>query len=462
MAGHIRRRSLTSHIAKAVFATRIAATPMTFRPTPGAFVAAVNQRFFYGWLVLFAAAIGMFATGPGQSYSFSVFVDPIAADLRIGATEVASAYGLATLFAAFALPFVGRLVDLYGARIVLVCVAILLGFASLGFALVDDVVTLTIGFGVLRFLGQGALMLICANLVSQWFIRRRGLAMSLMMLGFAASMALYPPIGERLIGDLSAPGADPGQWRGAWPWFAGMTWVLLLPLAAIVVRGRPEDVGLRPDGDSLPERAAAAAEQETGAAAITGATLRQALGTPAFYIIAAGLFSMSMLSTGLHFFQVSIFRDQGLDTETAARVFTVIAVAMAVAMPVIGRLLDRFDPRVAFIAALVCQAASLTAAALVDDLGTALVYGVLFGLNNAANMVVATFLWARYFGRRHLGSIMGMAQMLGVVGASLGPLPLGAGHDLFGEYSRILLLLAVIPLLLGVAAVFLKPPRDYA
>jgi len=237
--------------------------------------------------------------------------------------------------------------------------------------------------------------------------------------------------------------------------------VLLLPLAAVVVRGRPEDVGLRPDGARLPDLAEAAAEQASGTDAIEGATLRQALATPAFYIIAAGLFSMSMLSTGLHFFQVSIFRDQGLDAATAARVFMLIAVAMAASMPLIGRLLDRFDPRVAFVGALVCQAASLAAAAFVGDLATALVYGVVFGLNNGANMVVATYMWARYFGRRHLGSIMGLAQMLGVVGASLGPLPVGAGHDAFGAFSHILLLLAAFPLLLGVAAVFLKPPRSY-
>lgn len=428
-------------------------------PPTSLFVAVVNRRFFYGWVVLLVGAVGLFASGPGQSYTFSVFVGPIAADLQMSGTGVASAYGLATLVAAFALPFVGRLIDLYGTRIVLTGVAAALGGACIGFGQVADPVTLTIGFGVMRFLGQGALMLICSNLVAQWFSARRGLATSLMMLGFCASMAVYPPLGELLIGvhgDDASTAAAPGAWRDAWTWFGVMTWVLLLPLALFVVRGRPEDVGLLPDGARLPELAAAGGPPAVST--ITGSTLGQALRTPAFYIITGGMFSISMLSTALHFFQISIFTSQGVDSETAARLFTVIAIAMAVSMPVIGRLLDRFDPRVAFIGGLVVMSASLLMAGFVHDLTTALIYGVIFGINNAANLVVVTFVWPRYFGRRHLGSIMGMAQMSGVVGASLGPLLLGAGFDLLGSYRPVLMLLAGLPMLAAIAAVFLKRP----
>ena len=422
--------------------------PLNAPPSP--FIAAINRRLFYGWLVLFAAAIGMFASGSGQSFTFSVFVDPIAADLQIGNTAVASAYGLATLMAAFALPYLGRLLDLFGARVVLLGVGAALGLACIGFSFVTDTVTLTIGFGVLRFLAQGSLMLICANMVAQWFSRRRGLAMSLMMLGFCASMAIYPPLGELL----ADGGEEVTAWRGAWPWFGILTWVVLLPVAIFLVRGRPEDVGLLPDNARMPDRFSAA----RGPVAITGATLKQALRSPTFYIVAASLFSLSMLGTALHFFQVSIFKDRGLDAEVAARVFTVIAVSMAVAMPLIGRLMDRFDPRYALVGALVCQSASLVAASLVSNLTSAMIYGVIFGINNAANMVIGTFVWPRYFGRRHLGSIMGVAQMVGVVGASVGPLPLGAGYDLFGHYSETLLLLALLPGLVAVAALFLKRP----
>ena len=76
-------------------------------------VAKVNGKFFYGWIILMAAGAGIFASGPGQSHTFSVFIGPISRDLGVGATAISSAYGLATLIAALGLPFVGRLVDRY-------------------------------------------------------------------------------------------------------------------------------------------------------------------------------------------------------------------------------------------------------------------------------------------------------------------------------------------------------------
>ncbi|MDG1273912.1 MAG: MFS transporter, partial [Alphaproteobacteria bacterium] len=68
-------------------------------------VTRVNNKFFYGWTILAVAGFGIFASGPGQSHTFSVFIGPISRDLGVGATAISSAYGLATLIAALGLPF---------------------------------------------------------------------------------------------------------------------------------------------------------------------------------------------------------------------------------------------------------------------------------------------------------------------------------------------------------------------
>jgi MFS family permease len=124
----------------------------------------INDRVFYGWVVLAVAALGLFASGPGQSHIFSVFVLPIREDLGISRTAVASAYALATLVAALGLPYVGRLIDRFGARRVVLAVALLFGAAAIAFGQVTSLFWLTVGFAALRFLGQGSLMLNCANL----------------------------------------------------------------------------------------------------------------------------------------------------------------------------------------------------------------------------------------------------------------------------------------------------------
>jgi nitrate/nitrite transporter NarK len=86
-------------------------------------------------------------------------------------------------------------------------------------------------------------------------------------------------------------------------------------------------------------------------------------------------------------------------------------------------------------------------------------YAVVFGLNNAAVQTHYTYVWPRFFCRRHLGSIQGTAQTIGIVGASVGPLPFGAAFDLFGNYVGALLVFAVLPVLCAGAILLMKLPR---
>ena len=146
-------------------------------------VAATQGRFFYGWVIVAVASLGIFTSGPGQSHTFSVFLDPIGKDLGISNSTLASAYGLATLVAAFALPQMGKLIDKLGVRKGMIIVVAGLGLACLLFGAAANFLWLAVGFALLRFLGQGSLMMGSANVVSQWFSKSRGLAMSFMMLG---------------------------------------------------------------------------------------------------------------------------------------------------------------------------------------------------------------------------------------------------------------------------------------
>lgn len=464
---------------------------------PDAFVHRIDRRFFYGWLMVAAGALILFASGPGQSHTFGVFLTEVTRDLRLSHTEVSFAYGAATLAAAFGLPFAGRHVDRRGARRVLAVVSLLLGGAAIAFGFVNGLVVLALGFAAVRYLGQGCLFLCANNVVAQWFERRRGFALSLVWLGFSASVALHPPFAQWLIETVG--------WREAWLWLGLSSWALLLPVLWLV-RNRPEDVGLRPDGGPPPEPGGGAlsgahpdlppgsagppASRDDGycgrdtsvpressdsgpadpgdpapsrrAAAhpeITGLTLRQALRTSAFWIIAGGLSLIALLMTGLFFHQVAIFQLRGLDTHVATRVFAITALVSVVSAPVLGRIMDRAPSRLVFAGALVVMAAALAALRLVDDIATAIAYALVFGLANASMQVNVGYLWADYFGRRRLGSIQGSGQTALIVGASLGPLPFSLSLDLTGDYSAALVGSAALTVLAALtAAVFLRYP----
>ena len=413
-----------------------------------AVVTRTQNHFFYGWAIVVVSALGIFTSGPGQSHTFSVFIGPISEDLGISNSMISTSYGIATLAAALLLPQTGRLVDRFGPRLSLIAITVLLGFACMFFGAAANFLWLAVAFALLRFFGQGSLMLGCANMVSQWFSRKRGFAMGLMALGFGLSMAVHPPLGKYLI--------DVVGWRQAWVILGLLTWVLMLPPLLFLAIDKPEDVGLRPDGARMVKSG-----EETGENEISGLDLKQAMATPAFYIISAGWFAIAMLVTTLHFWQVEVLtRDGGIAKDQAAQAFTISAIAMVAAMPLVGRLFDTLRTRFVFALALTITSASLVLITFAQDTATGLLYAVVFGLNNAFSMTMFGYIWPRYFGRKHLGAIQGTGQMIGVFGASLGPLPVGWAFDTFGDATWTLRLLAVIPLVIALLAlVMLRTPQ---
>ena len=407
----------------------------------------VNAKFFYGWIIVGIANIGIFSSGPGQSHTFSVFVEPISQDLELSSASIASAYGLATLIAAFLLPYMGKIIDRYGARVSLIIISIILGVSCIFFGAASNFLMLTVGFGFLRFFGQGSLMLGCANLVSQWFDSKRGFAMSLMALGFGMSMAIHPPVSQFLI--------DQYGWKYAWIILGISTWIIMVPALFILAWNNPENIGLKPDGVKKSNL------KNDEVEAIEGLNLTEALKENSFYILAAMWFGMAMLVTTLHFYQVTILTNQGITTEFAASLFTVSAFAMVVFMPLVGKFFDNFPTKYVLATGLLINSISLISITYSNSEAYSLFYAVSFGINNAFSMTMFGYIWPRYFGRKHLGSIQGTGQMIGVIGASLGPLPVGFAIDYLGSSLITIRYLSVYPIIMAVIIImFLKSPSS--
>ncbi|GIK42631.1 MAG: hypothetical protein BroJett011_64640 [Chloroflexota bacterium] len=155
--------------------------------------------FFYGWVILVVGTIGIAMMGPSQTFTISVFIDDFIKDLGISRANISLLYGLATFAASLLLPLTGRLVDRYGPRLTTPLIALGLGLAAMGAALVQGPATLLIGLLALRFLGFGSLQLVSNNLIAQWFIRRRGQVMGLAGLSLPIGLLIFPALTALLL-----------------------------------------------------------------------------------------------------------------------------------------------------------------------------------------------------------------------------------------------------------------------
>ena len=406
---------------------------------------------YYGWFILAAAGIGMVATSPGQTYSVSIFIEHFISDLGLSRSLVSTLYTLGTLTASFALPFVGRQIDRRGPRVMVGVIAALLAMACVYMGFVQNAVMLGIGFVLIRMLGQGSLGMVSSNVINHWWVRRRGTMLSIagVLTGLLGSGS-FPSLVNALIGAFG--------WRSSYMLLGLMLAVVMLPVGLIFFRRQPEDYGLLPDGVKSSSTGGTAGAQGFVEEHWTRA---EAVRTPAFWIIGLASACISMLGTGLQFHMVSIFSDAGLSAGAAAAAFMPIAVTGAVVRIVSGVLVDRVPVRFLLSAALVGQAMSLVMAPRLHDATTALAYGVVLGITGSVHMTVSAVVWAKYFGRRHLGSITGVASLVGVAGSALGPMPMGIARDLFGSYHLTLTVAAALPLVLSIVALFARRPSRH-
>lgn len=247
-----------------------------------------RQPTFFGGRILLVAGVAVFLSGPAQTYGVSAFVDPMLAELGWSRSLFSTIYSIATLASAGVLVLVGRQIDRRGNRVVLSAAVVAFGGALLLLSLAESVATVLLGFALLRSCGSGVLTLAARTLIPNWFRSRVGRAFGLIGVAGMLSQAIVPLFNDLLIRSFG--------WRGAWQVNALIMGTVLLPLVALVVRNRPEDVGQQPDGVQLLGAGAAAA-----LAPETGVTSGEALRTAAFWRLIGASVVPSLVVTGLAF-----------------------------------------------------------------------------------------------------------------------------------------------------------------
>src|SRR3954451_21078235 len=186
----------------------------------------------------------MFAATLTGGAGFSVFIAPMSRDLGWSRSVLAGALSAGTIVGAVVAAFVGRLIDAYGSRAVLTLCGAGIAVTLTIVSGVTSELTFVLAYGAARAIDMGALNLAVSTAVVNWFTRMRGRALGIAMTGNAIGVMLLVPTIQWMI---DGPG-----WRPAWLVVGGGSGLMLAVASAVLLRRRPEDVGLRPDGDVEP------------------------------------------------------------------------------------------------------------------------------------------------------------------------------------------------------------------
>lgn len=411
--------------------------------------------FFYGWVILVSAILGMFASGPGQTYTVSVFLNPMLEELGWSRTLASGLYTAGSLTAAICVVVVGRMLDRYGARMMMAGVGIAFGLALLWMSTVSLPVQLYIGYAAIRTLGQGSLGLIPTTLVAIWFVRLRGRATALTALGTAGGQMVFPLLAHSFIATFG--------WRGAWIALAVVTWGLVLPIAVLLVRRSPESIGVLPDGDiRLEESTDPSPQSGTTTARSEGFTLKQAMHTRSFWLLLYAGSSQSLIGTALVFHLISFFDTRGVGDGVAAVTLSIMAPLAMSSMFISGYLSDKIPNRYLLVVSQVGLAIAMLWALTIDASWQAYVFGGMLGFSAGFTMTTTAVIWPNYYGRAHIGSIRGVATSGMVAAAALGPLPFGIAFDITDSYSTVIVLFLAMPVTCAFAALLAPPPAPPA
>jgi len=347
---------------------------------------------FYGWWIVSASFTVQFVATGTTFYAFGVLLKPLTEAFGASRFAVGSVLPMLLLMGALAGPIVGREVDRRGARSLMLLGVAFMTAGFLVFSRVDSLLGLYGSFGGLVALGAALLgPLTNTALVAQWFHRKRGRALGISQIGISLSGMVMAYVTTWLVFEYG--------WRATILCFATVPILLILPVVALVVENRPEDRGLRPDGDG-----GAVPPPEPPA---TAGSFRDALRERDLWLIALVLgFNFAGSVTVIQVIH-SHATDLGHSATRAASVLSLMAGMAALGKPLFGALSDRWSPRLATAIATLVQLAGLTAILVSVGYGALLTASALFGLGLGGLIPLFGLLTAARFGPAQLGRMMG-------------------------------------------------------
>jgi MFS family permease len=369
-----------------------------------------------------------------NNISMGVILKPLSEDQGWARSFTAGAVTAGALLAGFIAPWVGRVADRIGPRVLIPAGAVVVGLLTLLLSAISPPWQFYVAYVPARAIADTLLCgVVPMTAVANWFYAKRPRVMGLVFmsvpLGSAGLALLYQALIERY------------GWRMAFVALGVLLLTLVVAPTAVLLRRQPEDLGLVPDGGVAGSVMASSRPEEPTPAPTEEYSWqpREAMRTPALWLIVVSSALATVATGGIAFHLVAYLTDMQIAPAVAASALGLLAVAGAGGSTLWGVLSERVPPRLVGTAVLL--AGAVATVLLLQVRGPALAYGaaLLFGVTGRGGLVMTQVLLARYYGRRSFGAISGFAEPFGKVGLGGGPLLAAVAFDLTGSYHAVFL-----------------------
>ena len=383
-----------------------------------------GRGLYRGWLLVWVLGATTIISYGTTQYFFAVLVVPMERELGWSRALLSGAFSISLLTTGLLGLPVGRLVDRHGSRALMSFGSLLGGAGLIATSQVRQPWQFYLLWsGVIALSMALTLYPITFTVITNWFWRRRGSALAILTLLGGLASPIFIPLAGVLVDHIG--------WRGTLVAFGLVQLLIALPLHAAVLRRRPEDLGLQPDGATYPP-----GEQPQ----THGLQLRQALATLPFWTLTTAFALGLMAHSVILAHQVAYLIGRGFDPVLAAAIAGLLGVASLPGRYLLNRLSEDLSPQVLLAGCYTAQAAGVALLALAAHplfvWGYVAIYGAAFG----ATSPLRASTMADHFGRRSFGAITAASGFPIAIAGSVGPIAAGALYDRLGSYSPALAL----------------------
>ena len=417
-------------------------------------------KIFYGWWIVLATNIICMIGFGTWLYSFGVFFKPMMDEFGWTRAMTAGAASLRSTQGGIAGPVVGWAVDKWGSRRVIILGGIISGLGFALMALVNSLFMFYLVYGLLLSIGMSFMLYLPSfTVIAKWFSRGLSRAMAVLAVGAGLGGLIFAPLSAVLI--------KFGGWRIAFLLIGILVWIVVIPLA-LLIREKPEDMGLRPDGD-LPEKGPLKKNNPHSSTNPSRKmvnpsrdyTLKQALASSTFWLLAGAFFCQSLAHSVVFVHGVPHLTDIGISVEKAAFSIGLLTLVSVVGRLMFGYLGDFFDKRFLFSISYVLMGTGIFVLLYAKTMPMVYLFILIFGVGFGGNVPLMPAMQAEYFGRTAMGKIQGSMTPLVMFAGAAGPIMAGYFFDKLGSYFISFLIISIAPFAAAAMVLFIPSLKKH-